>query len=178
MLKKVSSEYRRGRCQRSCHFEWRRESYVRHSMKSTEQTVVVDLPNLARPAMPVHIERTPPELGAVASLRLHWPEYLIEAGLLGAFMVSACIFGILYGYPGSPIRQAISSSFIRGLLGGISMGATALCIFYSPWGKQSGAHINPSVTLTFLRLGKVRTWDAIFYVAALLRRCVWSLISC
>lgn len=139
---------------------------MRHSMKSTEQIVVVDLPKLARPAMPVHIERTPPELGALASLRLHWPEYLIEAGLLGAFMVSACIFGIIYAYPSSPVQQAISSSFIRGLLGGISMGATALCIFYSPWGKQSGAHINPSVTLTFLRLGKIRTWDAIFYVAA------------
>jgi aquaporin Z len=124
------------------------------------------LPNLASPAMPSRMERTAPKLGAVVSLRLHWPEYLMEAGLLGAFMVSACLFGILYGYPSSPVRQAISSSFIRGLLGGISMGATALCIFYSPWGKQSGAHINPSVTLTFLRLGKVRTWDAIFYIAA------------
>jgi aquaporin Z len=91
---------------------------------------------------------------------------LIEAALLGAFMVSACMLGILYGYPSSPVRRAISSSFIRRLLGGISMGATAFCIFYSPWGKQSGAHINPSVTLTFLRLGKIRRWDASFYIAA------------
>src|SRR5205823_4498700 len=37
-------------------------------------------------------------------------------------------------------------------------------IIYSPWGKQSGAHINPSTTLTFFRLGKVATWDAVFYV--------------
>jgi aquaporin Z len=29
---------------------------------------------------------------------------------------------------------------------------------------RSGAHINPAVTLTFLRLGKVRSWDALFYV--------------
>jgi aquaporin Z len=47
---------------------------------------------------------------------------------------------------------------------GIAMGATAVGIIYSPWGKQSGAHINPSTTLTFFRLGKVATWDAVFYV--------------
>jgi aquaporin Z len=134
-------------------------------MKSAEQKVEVELPTLITPAAPI-LERTAPKLGAVASLRLHWPEYLMEAGLLGAFMISACVFGIIYGYPNSPVPQAIPSSFFRGMLGGISMGATALCIFYSPWGKQSGAHINPSVTLTFLRLGKIRWWDAIFYIAA------------
>jgi len=107
-----------------------------------------------------------PQLGAVESLSVHWPEYLMEAGLLGAFMVSACVFGVLYGFPGSPVRQAVSSGFLRDLLGGLSMGLTALAIFYSPWGKQSGAHINPSVTLTFLRLGKISFWDALFYVAA------------
>jgi aquaporin Z len=90
----------------------------------------------------------------------------MEAALLGAFMVSACVFGVLYGFPGSPVRQTVSSGFLRNLLGGLSMGLTAFAIFYSPWGKQSGAHINPSVTLTFLRLGKIRFWDALFYMAA------------
>jgi aquaporin Z len=46
------------------------------------------------------------------------------------------------------------------------MGLTAIAIFYSPWGKQSGAHINPSVTLTFFRLGKIKLWDALFYIAS------------
>jgi len=76
------------------------------------------------------------------------------------------VFGILLGLPGSPVRQAVPSTFFRGLLGGIAMGLTALGIIYSPWGKQSGAHINPCVTLTFLRLGKVKLWDAIFYIVA------------
>jgi aquaporin Z len=49
---------------------------------------------------------------------------------------------------------------------GLVMGLTAILIIYSPWGRQSGAHINPAVTLTFWRLGKVRTWDAVFYVLA------------
>src|SRR5207302_290529 len=47
-----------------------------------------------------------------------------------------------------------------------AMGSTAIGIIYSPWGKQSGAHINPSTTLTFFRLGKVATWDAVFYVVS------------
>jgi len=107
-----------------------------------------------------------PKLGASSFLRLHWPEYLMEATLLGAFMVSACIFGALYEFPRSPVHQSIMSSFLRRLLMGLSMGLTAIAIIYSPWGKQSGAHINPSVTLTFFRLGKMKVWDALFYIAA------------
>ncbi len=107
-----------------------------------------------------------PEWSAWASLRSHWPEYLMEAGLLAAFMVAACVFGALYEFPNSPVHRAIMSGFPRRLLMGISLGLTAIAIIYSPWGKQSGAHINPSVTLTFLRLGKIRRWDALFYVVS------------
>jgi aquaporin Z len=100
------------------------------------------------------------------ALRRHWPEYLIEAAGLGVFMISACLFATLLEHPGSPVRQAVSDPLLRRLLMGLAMGATAVAIIYSPWGKQSGAHINPAVTLSFFRLGKVRPWDAVFYVAA------------
>ena len=36
----------------------------------------------------------------------------------------------------------------------------------APWGKQWGAHLNPSTTFTFFRLGKIDIWDAVFYVLA------------
>ncbi len=33
---------------------------------------------------------------------LHWPEYLIEAGLVGVLMVVACGLNVALGHPGSP----------------------------------------------------------------------------
>jgi len=101
-----------------------------------------------------------------AALKHHWPEYLMEAAGLGLFMLSACVFATLLEHPASPVRQAISDPVLRRLLIGLAMGLTAVSIVYSPWGKQSGAHLNPSLTLTFLRLGKVAPWDALLYVVA------------
>lgn len=99
-------------------------------------------------------------------LRSHWPEYLIEAALLGLFMISASVFTMLLEYPGSPLVVAMPDSFVRRMLVGIAMGLTALTLILSPMGKRSGAHFNPAVTLTFWRLGKVQTWDVVFYVIA------------
>jgi aquaporin Z len=98
--------------------------------------------------------------------RSHWPEYRMEAALLGLFMVSACAFTVLLEHPGSPAYQAIPNGFIRRLLTGLAMGATAVALIYSPWGQQSGAHFNPATTLTFYRLGKVAPRDTVAYVLA------------
>jgi aquaporin Z len=46
------------------------------------------------------------------------------------------------------------------------MGSTAIALIYSPMGQRSGAHMNPAVTLTYWRLRKIETWDAVFYVVA------------
>ncbi len=90
----------------------------------------------------------------------------MEGAELGLFMISACLFVALLQHPDSPVRQMLPDPTLRRVLTGIAMGLTAISIVYSPWGKQSGAHFNPSVTLTFWRLGKVSTWDALFYIVA------------
>jgi aquaporin Z len=100
------------------------------------------------------------------ALKRHWPEYLMEAAGLGIFMVSASVFTILLYHPASTALRVLPEEFPRRVLMGLAMGLTALGIIYSPWGKQSGAHLNPAVTLTFFRLGKVAPWDAVFYVIA------------
>jgi aquaporin Z len=130
---------------------------------STQQAASRTVTNVAS-AQPLAIPRV--QAGPAGTISHHWPEYLMEGAGLGFFMISACAFGALYEFPGSPVRQAITSDFLRRLLMGISMGLTAIAIIYSPWGKQSGAHINPSITLTFLRLGKIKMRDGLLYVVA------------
>jgi len=98
------------------------------------------------------------------ALSRHWPEYLIEASGLGLFMISACSFGAALQLPGSPVVHAIMNTTARRVLMGAAMGLTAIGLVYSPWGKQSGAHFNPAVTLTFFRLKKIELGDAVFYV--------------
>ena len=105
-------------------------------------------------------------LQMLRALRAHWPEYAIEAALLGLFMVSAGAFTILLEHPASPVAAALSDPFVRRVCGGVAMGLTALGLIFSPLGYRSGAHLNPAVTLSFWRLGKVQTWDAVFYVLA------------
>ena len=73
---------------------------------------------------------------------------------------------MLLEHPDSPVRQAVAEPMLRRIPMGLAMGLTAVALIYSPWGQRSGAHFNPSVTLTFLRLGKIAPWDAVFYVAA------------
>lgn len=102
----------------------------------------------------------------LARLRRHWPEYLMEAWGLGTFMVMAGLVATLLEWPGSPVHQALPDPFFRRFLMGAAMGLTAVGIIYSPWGKQSGAHINPAVTLAFLRIGKVHPIDAGWYILA------------
>ena len=88
----------------------------------------------------------------------------MEGALLGAFMVAACGFATLLEHPASPVHRALPDGNVRRLVMGVAMGLTAIGLIHSPWGQQSGAHMNPSLTLTFLRLGKVGRGDALGYV--------------
>ena len=96
----------------------------------------------------------------------HAPEYAAEAFGLGLFIVSACGFGALLYHPASPVVMAVPSPLVRGLMMGLAMGLTCVLNVYSPWGRRSGAHLNPAFTLAFYRLGKVARGDVVGYILA------------
>lgn len=130
---------------------------------------LTEMERAARPAAPTSADGVAASSSArrmALALRRHWPEYLMEAAELGLFMLAACLFTVVLEHPSSFIRQAIETSVLRRLLMGAVMGLTAISLIYSPLGKQSGAHFNPAVTLTFFSLGRVEVWDAVFYIAA------------
>ncbi|MEK7253120.1 MAG: aquaporin, partial [Bacteroidota bacterium] len=100
----------------------------------------------------------------LSALQKNWRIYLIEAWALGMFMVSASTFGILLEHPALPFHDAIGSQFGRQFLGGLAMGLTAVGLIYSPWGKRSGAHLNPAVTLANLQMERMDWRNAAWYI--------------
>lgn len=94
----------------------------------------------------------------------NWRHYLAEAAGLGFFMIVASSMTTLLRSPMSPIAGVITEPFYQLVALGVTMGLVILAIVYSPWGKKSGAHINPAVTLAFWRLGVIKGADALFYI--------------
>ena len=90
----------------------------------------------------------------------------MEGSELGLYLCVACLIATLLQHPASIVRQFVSGSLPRRAIMGLVMGATAIAIVMSPWGKRSGGHLNPAITVTFYRLRKLDFWDACFYIAA------------
>lgn len=99
-----------------------------------------------------------------AAFRKNWKHYLQEALGLGIFMISACFFSAMLFSEKSSWHHSISSLTLRNILMGIAMGTTALFIFYSPFTAPSGSQINPAVTITFLRIDRMCSYDALFFI--------------
>jgi aquaporin Z len=96
---------------------------------------------------------------ASRSIAFHWPLYIFEGAELALFMISACVFTVILFGPSFPVQNKLPHPALRRLLMGASMGLTAILIIYSSMGKRSGAHFNPAITLTYLRLRKISRPD-------------------
>ena len=90
----------------------------------------------------------------------------MEAAEVALYLFLTCVFASLLLYPASPVRHFVGSAVALRALMGLAIGATVIAIVVSPWGKRSGGHFNPALTLAFYRLGKMGLADALFYVVA------------
>ena len=90
----------------------------------------------------------------------------MEAAELGALMLGICLFGTLFYSSASPSADLALPHSIRAVLMGFCVAATTFLIIRSRFGRRSGAHFNPAITLTYLWLGRIHRWDALCYVVA------------
>ena len=89
----------------------------------------------------------------------------MEACELGFLSFMACASSALVRHHASPVAHFFEGRlFLQSLAIGLTMGITIVGIVYSPLGKRSGAQINPAVTFTFFRLGRIGAADAFFYI--------------
>jgi aquaporin Z len=96
----------------------------------------------------------------------HWREYLMEAAELGLLMFCICLFGTVLYSSASPVSRLELSFTEKATLMGLGVAATTFLIIRSPFGRRSGAHFNPAITITYFFLGRVHRWDAINYLAS------------
>ncbi len=101
-----------------------------------------------------------------ATLRRHWPEYGVEALFLGLFVLVAGVVSAWMQAPATAWFPGSPDAMTRRVLAGITVGLVVMAMIYSPWGRRSGSHLNPAITLAYLRLGKIGRWDALFYLIA------------
>jgi aquaporin Z len=96
------------------------------------------------------------------------PWMLYGAELIGtALLVAVGLSIVILNFgQGSPVVEHLPSAGWRRLITGFLFGTTGALIALSPLGKESGAHINPSVTLSFWLIGKLKGRYVLGYVSA------------
>jgi aquaporin Z len=96
------------------------------------------------------------------------PWKLFAAELIGtALLVGVGLSFVIFDMgQGSPLATLVPDEGARFFITGFLFGSTGALITISPLGKESGAHINPAVTLGFWLMGKMQARHATGYVAS------------
>jgi aquaporin Z len=90
-----------------------------------------------------------------------WLSEFAGTALVLAIGVSSICLGL-----GAIGQQSLLPYSARLLLVGLVFGATAALFSMTSWGRLSGAHLNPVITVTFWLLGKAHWHDLVGYVTA------------
>jgi aquaporin Z len=94
----------------------------------------------------------------------HFQEYACE--FLGTALLVIAVIGAvaIVQAAGSPIASAVRPMYLRLLLTGFIIALSGLLITVSPFGKLSGAHVNPAISFGFWMLGKLSIRDMLGYI--------------
>jgi aquaporin Z len=92
-----------------------------------------------------------------------WAAELIATALL--VLIGLSVVCLLFGR-GSPVADALPTHSLGLLVTGLLFSGCNSLLAVSPFGRLSGAHLNPAVTLSFRVLGRVSASDVAGYLAA------------
>jgi aquaporin Z len=98
--------------------------------------------------------------------RFPWPALLSELAGMAILLALGLSLVILMFGEGSPLVALVPSHGARRALTGLLFGSVGAMVALSPLGRESGAHVNPVVTLGFWLLGKIPSGTAVGYVVA------------
>ena len=90
----------------------------------------------------------------------------MEAAELATLMLCICLSGALLYSASSPLLRLSFSPAVKAALMGVSVAVATFLIIRSPFGRRTGAHLNPAITLAYFWLGRIHRWDALAYVTA------------
>lgn len=101
------------------------------------------------------------------NIKKNWRVYLSEAIGLAGFVLIAGLLTIFLDHPELPVMKSVLKDYplIRRVPLGIILGIY-IAIVVLAFGNKSGAHINPSVTWSFYRLGKINFSNAMLFTMA------------
>ncbi|MCT6837835.1 MAG: aquaporin family protein [Bifidobacteriales bacterium] len=97
----------------------------------------------------------------------HWKLYAMEAIATAIMLLLGITVTTILAADGSPVAAFLAPyPILRSALIGLFFGLAGTIATLSPFGKVSGAHLNPSVTLAFFLSKKIRWLDALGYIFA------------
>lgn len=101
------------------------------------------------------------------ALRRNWRHYLVEAAGILAFLTVSSLAAVVFHHPDSALARAFGpAAWVQRIGVAVAVALLLTAMANSPWGKRSGAHFNPAVTLGFWQLGYIAAADALWYALA------------